>query len=397
MLISRKISSWQLVARRQWQGITMEVKNPERVQRLKEALSSLGKENNLCLIHDIDADGMSSGTLLKHALRKLGLSFRLELTDITRKNVLCEENQRKIKEAGIDCIIVTDIAIAGFGLLGIFNEMQNRGIRLVVFDHHEYTPSLQEGNSLLIHPVDIFGSEHSSVCATKLVYDIVGGFVPISEYDWIKAVGMIGDMNFLDYPDELKAILQKYETQKLQISSNGDYFKTRLGKISDMVNSATAIGNNEALSNMFKVYSESKGIDDLEKKLEKMDVKKINDQINYYVNNFESLSEKTRDIYFLEVKSPFFIGSPISSIISQTKTDHTFIVYQRKGDAMLINSRRQDKRYSMRDLMHLSAQGLPDSNGGGHVPAAGASVKVGDFEKFKQNLLENYAKVKVDA
>ena len=55
---------------------------------------------------------------------------------------------------------------------------------------------MQGDNSLLIHPVDIFGEEHSAMCASKLVYDILGKFVPLSEYDWIKCIGMIGDMNF---------------------------------------------------------------------------------------------------------------------------------------------------------------------------------------------------------
>ena len=375
----------------------MDVKNPERVQRLKEMLLGLGKENNICLIYDIDADGMSSGSLIKHAFEKLGIGFKLELTDITRKAVFSEENQRKIKEAQIDCIVATDIAFPGFNMLGIYNSLLQQGIRFLVFDHHKYEPSMQGENSLLIHPVDIFGKEHSSACASKLVYDILGQFVHLSEYEWIKGVGMIGDMNFLDYSDELKAIVRKYESKEVQLSSNGDYFKTRLGRISNLVNSAMAIGRNEALSDMFKVYSESAAIEDLERKLEKMDVTEIDGQINYYIADFKSLAEKTGDIYFLEIKSKYYIGSPIASVISQAESGHTFIVYQRKGDFIIVNSRRQDRQYSMRDLMALSANGLQDSNGGGHIPAAGATIRVGDWGEFKQRLLKNHEKVKIGA
>ncbi|HII14717.1 MAG TPA: DHH family phosphoesterase [Nanoarchaeota archaeon] len=375
----------------------MDIKNPERVQRLKEMLAGIGKESKLCLVYDIDADGMSSGALIKHAFEKLGLGFKLELTDITRKAVFSEENQQKIRDAQIDFIVSTDVAFPGFNLLGAYNSLLRQGVRFLVFDHHEYEPSMQGENSLLIHPVDIFGKEHSSACASKLVYDLLSRFVPLSEYEWLKAIGMIGDMNFLDYSGELKSIIGKYEGKEPQIRSNDDYFKTRLGRISDLVNSAKAIGNNESLSEMFRAYSGAATVEDLEKKLGKMDVTEINKQIDGYVAGFEVLSEKEGDIYFLEIKSGFYIGSPVSSIISQVKAGHTFIVYQRKGDFMIVNSRRQDRQYNMNDLMSLSVKGLRDSNGGGHLPAAGATIRVEDWGVFKQCLLENYAKVKVSA
>jgi single-stranded DNA-specific DHH superfamily exonuclease len=118
----------------------IEIKNQQRINQLKDTLSGLSKESNLCLVYDIDADGMSSGVLLKRAFEKLGLSFKLELTDITRKAVFCEDNLKKINDKGIDCIVVTDIALAGFNLLGACEDLQKKGVKFLVFDHHEYAP-----------------------------------------------------------------------------------------------------------------------------------------------------------------------------------------------------------------------------------------------------------------
>ena len=375
----------------------MDIKNPERMQRLKEKLSNLGKESNICLIYDIDADGMSSGSLIKHAFEKMGLGFKLELTDITRKAVLSEENQKKIKNAQIDCIVATDMSFPGFKMLEDCRKLTQEGINFIVFDHHEYEPSMQGDNSLLIHPVDIFGEEHSAMCASKLVYDILGKFVPLSEYDWIKCIGMIGDMNFLRYPEEVNEIIRKYDTKAAPISSNDDYFQSKLGRLSQLVNLPMVIGTNESLTDMFKAYSESRSLDELSENLGKKHVKEVDDQIAHYTGDFENLAVKTGDIYFLQLDSKYILGSAVSSIISFKKKDNTFIVYQKKGDSVIVSSRRQDHKYSMRDLMKLSVNGLQNANGGGHIPAAGASIMAQDWEIFKQHLLDNYAKAKVDA
>ena len=101
------------------------------MQRLKEKLSNLGKESNICLIYDIDADGMSSGSLIKHAFEKMGLGFKLELTDITRKAVLSEENQKKIKNAQIDCIVATDMSFQGLRCLKIAGNSRRKELTLL--------------------------------------------------------------------------------------------------------------------------------------------------------------------------------------------------------------------------------------------------------------------------
>ena len=373
----------------------MDIKNPERLEQLKQLLPGL-RSRNLCLAYDIDADGMSSGYLIKRAFEKMGLGFRLELTDIARMNLFSEENRKKILDEGIDYVVATDIAFAALGLLPAKDILSKKGVKFLVFDHHEYNPSMQSSDFLLIHPIDMFGDEHSTMCASKLVYDILGQFVPLSDYEWAKGVGMIGDMNFIKYADELQAIMAKYEGKKQEIKSAQDYYKTRIGNITQLVNFAMATGNTSSVKEMFKAYSESGTINSLEKKLATMDVAGIRKEIEFYSANFEELSDKKEGIYLLEIKSQYKLGSMVSTIISQTMPDHTFIVYEKlKNNRYIISARRQDNIYSMRDLLKMSINGMNDANGGGHVPAAGASIMAEDWETFKSNLIKYHEKSRV--
>ena len=60
------------------------------------------------------------------------------------------------------------------------------------------------------------------------------------------------------------------------------------------------------------------------------------------------------------------------------------------GNRVTLSARRQDRKKDMGKLLHDSVYGLPDGNGGGHVPAAGASLLRQDYPEFKKRLLENH-------
>ena len=124
------------------------------------------------------------------------------------------------------------------------------------------------------------------MCTSKLVYDILGKSVSLDEYEWAKGIGMIGDFNFRRYGNELRKIIAKYEGKKPHIAESGDYFKTRIGKLTELVNYAMAVGTTSSVRDMFQAYSESADIDSLEKKLKAMDVEGIREQIDYYSANF---------------------------------------------------------------------------------------------------------------
>ena len=55
---------------------------------------------------------------------------------------------------------------------------------------------------------------------------------------------------------------------------------------------------------------------------------------------------------------------------------------------MKVSSRNQSKSEDMGELMKKGVEGLEDSAGGGHVPAAAARFKREDLEKFKENILK---------
>ncbi len=52
-----------------------------------------------------------------------------------------------------------------------------------------------------------------------------------------------------------------------------------------------------------------------------------------------------------------------------------------------ISARRQDYKVKMNNLMEKSIKGIPNSNAGGHIPAAAAKIPKRFRGKFRKNLL----------
>ena len=140
---------------------------------------------------------------------------------------------------------------------------------------------------------------------------------------------------FLRYPEEVNEIIRKYDTKAAPISSNDDYFQSKLGRLSQLVNLPMVIGTNESLTDMFKAYSESRSLDELAEKLGKTDVKEVDDQIAHYTGDFENLAVKTGDIYFLQLDSKYILGSAVSSIISFKRKIIHLLYTKRKGIQLL--------------------------------------------------------------
>jgi hypothetical protein len=58
------------------------------------------------------------------------------------------------------------------------------------------------------------------------------------------------------------------------------------------------------------------------------------------------------------------------------------------GDLMTISGRNNQSKIAMNKLIKIALEGLPDANGGGHIPAAGGRCRVEDYPKFKEKVIE---------
>jgi single-stranded DNA-specific DHH superfamily exonuclease len=364
--------------------------NKEVIEKVKSVFLSDNLESkNICLIYDTDADGLSSAVLITKVLEKLDVKLKLGITEVSRANFLSPDNMKKIRDNGINFIISVDIPLAGLNLMSQYNELVSEGVKFLIFDHHEYTKELEQ--SVYVHPVNLIGKEMATCCTSKMVYDTINDITNLEEYDWIKAVGMLGDLAFLDFPEEVQNIINKYEGKKVLIKSNEDYYnKTKLGKCT-IIDLPRSLGENKYVIECYNSYLSASNPDELIKIIGlNKDLKNAQKDIKYYEINFEKLAEKIKDVYLIEIKSDYKLNSSISTIISQKKPNNTFISYQKTGDFYALSARRQDMKYSMRDLLSKSTEGLKDAVGGGHIPAAGGMIRIEDFNIFKEKVLKNH-------
>ena len=367
--------------------------NQELLGRVRsEFIDGNLKDKNICIIHDTDCDGLTSAFLITKVLESVGAKPKLYITETSRDKFLDSENMNKIREDNINFIFVADIGLKGSNLMFQYEELRSEGVKFMIFDHHEYSSELSNKDSVYIHPITLVGKEQAAYCTSKLVYDSLyaeNNIADLKDYDWVYCTGMLGDMAFMDFKDEVLNIINKYEDNPVEINKTMEYYNTKIGKCIGM-DIARSI-NQEAVHEVYKLLSNSKTPDELIGALsEDGKISEAYHVVNYYLENFESMAEVTGDIIWVEIKEEYKLNSHISTLISQSKPDHTFITYQKIGNVYGLSARRQDMTYSMRDLISKCILGLRNANGGGHIPAAGGRVAVEDFETFKGRVLKHY-------
>jgi nanoRNase/pAp phosphatase (c-di-AMP/oligoRNAs hydrolase) len=105
---------------------------------------------------------------------------------------------------------------------------------------------------------------------------------------------------------------------------------------------------------------------------------------------FEEKREAHDGVYFYELISKYHLSSPVSSILSKKviQENEILVTYHNKGDGKTsASARRQDCKLHMGDLMRECTADFPNSNGGGHIPAAGAKFPTTHLEQFKKNVI----------
>ena len=84
------------------------------------------------------------------------------------------------------------------------------------------------------------------------------------------------------------------------------------------------------------------------------------------------------------IRSKYNLRSPISSKLSERYPNKLVIVYQKVNSRIKLSARTQGS-IDIGNTFQKAAEGL-NASAGGHANAAGATVEVKDWDKFKENL-----------
>ena len=350
----------------------------ELIERFKEAVKKISKDDRVAVIHDADADGICSGVIAAKAieiLRKkpVDLIYTLQRSEIEISYKILQ----MLNANNINKLIITDAAVdqnpEAFKKIEDFAE-------IIVIDHHKILEDLNPDKTVfiksqMIRP-DIDGSQYP---ASKLIYDLISDVVNIKHLEWIAAIGVISDASYKTWKEFVDRVLEKYNFE-----FKDNIFETEFGKIVSLVSYSESLKDQNAC---FQSIYNSADPKELKRKIESYEV--VEHEITYWVDNHKDFAEFIPDIDLIiyELSPKYNLKSIIINKLSfELYPNKTVIGISKHGERVTVSARRQDFKVPVNDLLADAIKDLPSSTAGGHIPAAGASFRKKDLKRFKDNI-----------
>ncbi len=362
----------------------------EAIKKFKRFINSIDNKDIIAVLPDTDVDGFSSGVLVYKGLEKI----KGRKPDILQfqhvRNCFTDDSIEYFKKRGVTKIIVTDQAYDQ--IPEQIKEVEDFADILII-DHHQFYNDVNSNKTTLIKATmlnkKIDGSQY---CASKMVYDLFSEIVDMSEFKWIAALGILSDMNTETYLEFIKDVLKKY---KIRYRKN--LFKTEFGRAAEILSSANAVSPPKFQQSFEILYTAQNIYDILDSKLAKL-WKRVYEEVEYYVNNYQEFAEEYPEfnLIFIETKTQFRINSILINILSNEKfPEKIFVIYSEPNNHgyIKVSARNQlagknKKGIKVNAMLEYAVKDLEDAVAGGHMPAAGASIKKEDLNIFKKRIIE---------
>ncbi|MCF7798607.1 DHH family phosphoesterase [Candidatus Woesearchaeota archaeon] len=345
-------------------------------------IQSLSPTSRIAAVHDTDPDGMSSAVLLKKGLEKLNFKLELNIPKHHGERNIHDELLKELKEHNIDTVIYLDIAAETYPDI---KRLEN--YKVLVLDHH---PTIKDipVNFTIIKPESLQDElDNHQFCTAELVYRLFSELTSMEELQWLACVGIIGDSCYKPRKNFVDKVLTE---NKVHIKPN--IFDTEFSDVTEFCSYADCVGTKHAYKTVFESLYYAKEYKQAIESLKEF--APVKTEIHRALDNFEKEKEVHGNIIFYNFQSDYYINSVVSTILSHnnTKPSTTLLVAQEVGSFMKISARRQDMKENMGKLLQKATKHLPDATGGGHIPAAGATVRKEDFNDFKKNILKEHKK-----
>ena len=258
---------------------------------------------------------------------------------------------------------------------------------ILIVDHHEFSIDLSSNKTTFINVFNTTEKKGAAYPASKFIYDLSFNLTNIENLDWVVSAGIIGDVGFNYWKDFINNTLKKYNER---ITDHGP--DNIFGKITSLIN-ASRICNPEGIQECYEIVYNAKSYNDVISDTKLLGYKiAVTEEINHWVDEFKKL-KGDKGLFVYTIHPKLNINSTLSTILSMDyiPRDSTLVVIADNGEAIVsISARRQDSKSKMNELLQLAIKDIPNSNAGGHIPAAGGSIPKEYITKFKNNLIRVY-------
>ncbi len=342
-------------------------------------------KDRVAIIHGHDNDSICSAAIIYKLLKNMhGIESDLLVSDLNSEvteSVLVGIRRMKSKH-----VIIVDIGSVGVTIL---TELRKTA-EILIIDHH-----MPKGYVKISYVNPRIHDKEAYIPATYLCYKLYENYLDVKGILWIAGIGTLSDMGLKNCNDLFEAI-KKGEKELIGDNENVDeklFDNALLGKLAKIFDSGRSVdgidGAVVALKALLKsgTYQDALSGKNAEaEKLLKFHIKSEK-EFDRLVKDFEKRKKRVKNLVLYEVKSKLNMKSPLATFLSKLMKNEVLVIYQKSGKQIEVSFRRG--LASKTDLAQLSArsvQGLPNSNGGGHIQAAGARFDRNYLSKFLRNL-----------
>jgi len=355
-------------------------KKPQKEKAIagfRQFCKALSAKDRVALLHHSDPDGFCAAAIFLHAVKK-----KIGKMPVVIENYEYADDKkaaRFLKKAAkkkANKLVIVDISIDGDRN---HEKIMKPFEQVLVIDHHKLYKDLSDEKTVFIKAHFVSKREPSAYPASKLCFDLFSKCVDIEKADWIACVGIIGDKGYAHWKSFFKKTMQRTGLTL-----------TELHRLTYLAG-ATEVMAREKMPQLLKLFLEKKPGAILKtpfrKCLERFE-KALEKGIASCGKNCSRFPELELLLYETSTATEG-LKSYVINELSEMHPKKTVVLIQDSGHGYVrASARRQDCKVKMNELMERAIKGIPDSNGGGHIPAAAAKVPKKYREKFRKNLFK---------
>jgi single-stranded DNA-specific DHH superfamily exonuclease len=355
------------------------ITNPQFLKKVDRFLLDITPQDKVAIIHDTDPDGVCSAVIIAKCIERLrGKKVDLRIP-LDKKNYGINKSMlRKLSQKKINKLITCDFSPEHD--IPLLKEVEKQADILAI-DHHKLYSDYQTGRTILYKPHYFTGIEPSTYCTAKLAFDAASRVSNVDDLDWMAAAACIADIATAPWKEWLAAVFKKYK-----VKPNKNLFYTDIGQVAATISSAE-VYDAKLVPKCFDIFYTAKNPKDIINSSFGKYKKIIDKELDKHLKLFEKKAEKHGELRLYEFASKYRIHSPLSTILGLKHPHNTIIIINTGFTKAAVSARRHDKKVAVNNLLEKAVKGIPDSNAGGHTPAAGGGFPKKYLKTFKQRLL----------
>jgi single-stranded DNA-specific DHH superfamily exonuclease len=336
-------------------------------KQVTEIREILNNSTSPLFFFDNDPDGLCSFLLLQKYIKK-GKGFPIKsFPDLN------ETYFRKINELNPDCLFILDKPVIS---KDFFDKVHEINLPVVWIDHHEI--DRKEIPDFVHYYNPMFNRKKTNEPVTALAFQINND----KNLMWLAVAGCISDKFFPDFYDDFK---EKYPD--LAADSREAFeilYNSQIGKIARIFSFALKDRTTNVISMMkflikantpYEVLEDSSLNHTMHQRFEQIDSK-----YQRLLEKAVKSEKKSGRVLFFQYGGELSISADLSNELIHRFPKKIIVVVYVSGIKANISIRGK----GIRKILLESIQDLEGATGGGHEDASGATVRIGDLEKFKE-------------